>query len=428
MVLFLSLYGCFGGLERSAPEPDALSAAPAPALDTGAPAAAAPARRAAKPAPRRRPRPSPAPAGEPMPEMEPSLDASYARGSKKGRAMRPQPARPLKAGMTDDNKDFEGYVDFLAAWGDRPDTAGQYRWLEVRGRQMVSVVDGQGHPVPNAEVQIGSWTGTTYGDGRLPYYPQQFGHADAVVVNGVQAALTDDLTVQLQDTVPQPGAVPLDVLLVIDTTGSMSDEIDRVKRTLLDVNQQVQQLQRPVELRFGAVLYKDVGDDYVTKTIPFTSDVGSFDRAIAGIRASGGGNYPEAINEALSVGVDDMQWRDDAARMGFLIADAPPNMARGGQTYADAAQKALGKGIRFHTVAASGLNDTGSLVFRQVAQLTRGQFIFIEYGDNPSRSAADHGVKAQNVRNTNNLDAILLGRIQAEIEGFGRASKTVASR
>ncbi len=71
-----------------------------------------------------------------------------------------------------------------------------------------------------------------------------------------------------------------------------------------------------------------------------------------------------------------------------------------------------------HSVAASGLDGLGTLVFRQVAQLTRGKFVFIEYGST-EQSAASHGVGG-NV-SSNNLDDILFEQIRDEVAGWGRS-------
>ena len=90
-----------------------------------------------------------------------------------------------------------------------------------------------------------------------------------------------------------------------------------------------------------------------------------------------------------------------------------------------AAAAAAHRGIRVHTVAASGLDDRGSYAFRQIAQLTRGQFIYIEYGS-AAASAADHGVRGPT--SSNNLDDILYGRIRAEIDGYGKDGAEVVVR
>ena len=104
------------------------------------------------------------------------------------------------------------------------------------------------------------------------------------------------------DWAKDSGPVRLDVAFVIDTTGSMSDEIARIKSTLLSVTEQLGG-EKEVSLRYGAVLYRDLGDEYVTSRYPFTTDVKAFDSALQQIHAGGGGDMPESMNQGLAEAV-----------------------------------------------------------------------------------------------------------------------------
>jgi Mg-chelatase subunit ChlD len=228
-----------------------------------------------------------------------------------------------------------------------------------------------------------------------------------------------ECTVELRDSRQRADETVLDVVFVIDTTGSMSDEIDRIKGTLLSVTERLRSLDLEFDLRYGAVLYRDIGDEYLTKTHPFTSDLAAFDTALQQIEANGGGDGPESLNQGLAVAIDEMEWRDGAAHLAFLIADAPPHLDYENDVpYDRSLLEAVARGIRVHAVAASGLPDVGSLVFRQIAQFTRGEFVFIEYGGDSAASAADHGVSKPTA--SNNLDEILFARIRDEIARWGR--------
>jgi Mg-chelatase subunit ChlD len=288
------------------------------------------------------------------------------------------------------------------------------------------------------------WTAFTTGDGVAPYYPElvvpgwgrpapgspERAPLQVVVSAAGQAARArwapgeEALRLRLPVEPRAEAAVPVDVCFIIDTTGSMGDEIARVQQTLLSLTQRLRGSQA-VDLRYGAVLYRDVGDQYLTMAHPMTGDLLAFDQAIQEIQAGGGGDGPESLNQGLAVAVSDMDWRPGAAKVAFLIADAPPHMDyQEPVTYGRAAAGAAHKGVRVHTVAASGLDDAGSAVFLQIAQITRGRFIFIEYGSTAA-SAADHGVTGTVA--SNNLDQILYDRIRAEVEGW-RGGRTVAAR
>jgi hypothetical protein len=355
----------------------------------------------------------------------------------------PSSPNPLRAGTTDDNEDFDAYLSFLDGWTERPGVSGRYDAMEVSGRRAVIVRDATGAPLPGARVSVLDpaterviWSGTTFGDGRMPFYPK-LNPAGLPVVDGavvpeggwiVQASSNSqtisqrwthehsDLELQL-DVEPVLGPVQLDVAFVIDTTGSMADEIARIKQTLLKLTERLGDEQE-VELRYGAVLYRDLGDAYVTSRHPFTADLEAFDAALQDIQARGGGDMPESLNQGLAEAVGGLEWRDGVAKVAFVIADAPPHTDyQEDVSYSRSAASALHNGIRIHTVAASGLDDLGSLVFRQISQLTRGKFIFIEYGS-VAASASDHGVVGS--VSSNNLDDILYRQIRSEIQGWGR--------
>lgn len=377
-------------------------------------------KRSAKPA---RPTPSPSKAG-------------YGAGPDK--SAKQAPVGPLKAGATDDNADLKGFLAYLD--GARKTLRDRFEEIDVRGRTLIRVVDRGGRPIPGAQVRLVNkhqrelWRATTYGDGRAPVYQGMAlrsgqGQDDprelALVVDALGAQVTEPwpgpgeaLTITAPvDRAPSPLVV--EVLFIIDTTGSMGDEIAQIKATLLAVTDRIRRVDAKTELRYGAVLYRDISDSYVTMQHPFTEDIQAFDAALRKIDANGGGDYPESVNQGLAQAVQGMQWQPSSAKVAFLIGDAPPHMDyKGEATYGESARQAVALGIRIHAVAASGLDPLGSVVFRQVAQLTRGKFIFIEYGKDLAGSAAKHGVTKKDL-NANNLDTIIFDQIREEIRGWG---------
>lgn len=370
------------------------------------------------------------------------------RGSDDDRAYRlprRQVRQALRAGSTDDNAEFDKFVEFVGGWARKPWVRGHYQPLDVRGRRYIRVVDAAGAPLPGAAVRVlragrTVWTATTYGDGRAPFYPG-IATPDLGVGRQGQSSLTIEATFGHQtsrtklngrssvavalDTIRPDREIALDVLFLLDTTGSMSDEIDRIKDSLLMVTESVRELDVSFDLRYGAVLYRDIGDAYLTRIRPFTRNINAFDRALRGVTADGGGDTPESLNQGLAVAVSEADWRDGAAKVVFLIADAPPHMDYDNDIpYGDSLQEAVAKGIKIHAVAASGLDEVGTLVFRQIAQYSRGKFIFIEYGSTAA-SAAAHGVSGSVT--SNNLDRILYSQIRDELLTWaGQSARQVA--
>ena len=100
----------------------------------------------------------------------------------------------------------------------------------------------------------------------------------------------------------------LDLVLVVDTTGSMGDEIAFLQRELIGVTRAAARKAPRLSIRYGLVAYRDQGDDYVVKSYGFTGDSATMAGWLRGLTAEGGGDYPEAAAAALQAGVG-FDWR-----------------------------------------------------------------------------------------------------------------------
>lgn len=119
----------------------------------------------------------------------------------------------------------------------------------------------------------------------------------------------------------------LDLVICLDTTDSMADDIDAIKLSLPAMVKE--KTARFAFFRLGLVLYKDYFEDYVVKRIEFTRDVDAFTQAVSRIRVAGGRDIPEAVYEALYEALEGYAWAADARRI-VLIGDAPAHpIARG---------------------------------------------------------------------------------------------------
>src|SRR5258705_7347976 len=120
----------------------------------------------------------------------------------------------------------------------------------------------------------------------------------------------------------------IEVVFVLDTTGSMGPLIEGAKRKIWSIATTLIDCSPDAEIRMGLVAYRDIGDDYVTKTFDLTTDIQGLYADLLQLRARGGGDWPESVNEALLVGVTKMSWSRvrDSTRIIFLVGDAPPHM------------------------------------------------------------------------------------------------------
>lgn len=114
----------------------------------------------------------------------------------------------------------------------------------------------------------------------------------------------------------------LDLVFAIDSTGSMKDDIDYVKQELKSILKTITDKFQFGNL--GMVLYKDRGDDFITKGYPFTQDLARVKLQIDSIQPKGGGDKPEAIIEALLHSINEFEWTA-GKRVIILMGDAPPH-------------------------------------------------------------------------------------------------------
>lgn len=170
----------------------------------------------------------------------------------------------------------------------------------------------------------------------------------------------------------------LDIGLLIDATGSMQDEMSYIQAELRDIVERVQPHGSPLEVRISVVYYRDRGDEFVTRPHAFDANVDSTVRFLAATRANGGGDYPEEMNEALRVMMGQAWSGGPAARMLFLVADAPPHPYADAQyTFHDALTDAGRKGISIFPVAASGVDRPTEYLMRTMAVATGGKYLFL---------------------------------------------------
>ncbi len=140
----------------------------------------------------------------------------------------------------------------------------------------------------------------------------------------------------------------LDLVLVLDTTSSMEDDIPFLARDLVPLL--LEKTKGFARFRFGMVLYKDYFEEYLTKVIPFQEDLSPVTNLLRGIKVRGGRDIPEAVFEALYVGIHSYGWEADS-RMMVLVGDAPPHpKPRGKVTGEMVYEDAKAAGIEIFTI------------------------------------------------------------------------------
>ncbi len=400
----------------------AVAAAPplpaAPATTTAVPPAGKPAARVAEAA-----APSAAPLHQPVLPVQPGMPA-------------PARARPadeaVTAGVVDDNADFGDYQAYR-----RRHTNLQRQELDISQRVLLDVRDERGQPVPDALVQVSAegqavpiWARTDaagrawlmpQGDALAPRYEVQVSKAGRSTRVAWTRGQKDRLQARLEGVAATPAQ--LDVVFLIDATGSMGDEIDKLKRSMRAVAEQIAKLPSQPDLCFGLVAYRDRGDEFFVRGADLSNDLSGFQKVLADLRANGGGDYPEALNEALHTAVHRISWRGEGtARLVVLVADAPPHLDYGAPYYNQDLRAALAQGIKVLSVGASGLDPQGEYIFRQFAQFTGGRFVFLTYDQarNPASGPGRETVHEVSNYSVETLDKLLVRLVSEEMAHWPR--------
>ncbi|MCL2416300.1 MAG: hypothetical protein FWD01_05745, partial [Defluviitaleaceae bacterium] len=134
-----------------------------------------------------------------------------------------------------------------------------------------------------------------------------------------------------------------------------------------------------VDIRLSIIVYRDVGDDYVVRSSYFTRDIESQISFLKDQYAAGGGDWEEAVDQALAEALEVHQWNDDAtARLMFLVLDAPPhNIPRVINEMHRLTMLSADMGVRIIPVASSGIDTVTEFLLRTLSAATGGNYVFI---------------------------------------------------
>ncbi len=175
-----------------------------------------------------------------------------------------------------------------------------------------------------------------------------------------------------------PARPRIDLVFVLDATGSMGDEIEPVKNHIWSIANRVASGNPRPDVRVGLVIYRDRSDAEHTRMWPLTRDLDAMHTALMGVTAQGGGDDPEDVDAGLALAVHEMNWDRGAARMVFLVGDAPA------QRYPEhdhdgLLRDAVRQGIEISTVECSGLDPRGHAEFASIAERTHGMLTALTY-------------------------------------------------
>ena len=178
----------------------------------------------------------------------------------------------------------------------------------------------------------------------------------------------------------------IQLMFVVDTTGSMGDEISYLKSEIQDVIERVKKDNDNISVYLSLLFYRDNGDEYVTRYYDFTTDIATQVSRLEKEYASGGGDWEEAVQDAFDL-ASKAQWNTNASTNILVhVADAPSHDNDVNKWFA-AVEKLASQAVRIITVASSGVSGKTEYLFRAQSILTNSYYCYLT---NDSGIGNDH--------------------------------------
>jgi hypothetical protein len=268
----------------------------------------------------------------------------------------------------------------------------------------------QNNPVGPGTLTAGTWDDNRNLDRFLAYRAE----LESQQLAGLPNFLESEQRAAAERAAQRAAHVKLDVALVIDTTGSMGDELQYLQTEFDALSNAIEAAYPDAEQRWALVVYRDVGDVYVTTTFDFEASAATFRQQLEAQSAADGGDVPEAPDAALAV-MDQLGWRSgpDIARLAFWVADAPHHVEHAA-AFSDAVEDAAAQDVHLYPVASSGIDELTEYSMRAAAQLTLGRYMFLT---NDSGVGNDHKEPSIPCYFVTRLDDAILRMVDVEMSG-----------
>lgn len=238
---------------------------------------------------------------------------------------------------------------------------------------------------PNVSVEMtdGSFATFTDANGYAYLYPEKIEDKYEVYITyndvnkdkkKIKATIRNDDVISLTDKTYKNDVIEL--MFVIDTTGSMGDEINYLKVEIDDVISEIQEKNPNTVIKLALLFYRDKGDEYVTRYFDFTQDIQKQKNNLSNQNANGGGDFEEAVYKALGEAVD-KQWSSSSeTRVLVHVADAPSHDNEV-KEWNKNVLKLTKKGIKVISVASSGIDKKTEYFFRSQSMITGGCYVYL---------------------------------------------------
>lgn len=224
---------------------------------------------------------------------------------------------------------------------------------------------------------------------------------------------------QKKDNRPQ-----IEVVFVLDTTGSMSGLLEGAKQKIFSIASRIATGKPTPRLKVGLVGYRDVGDAYVTKRFDLSEDLDTVFTHLRQFQADGGGDTPEHVGRGLGEAVSKMAWSDNRETMKviFLVGDAPPAQREQEWNFNHWAKQAKERHIVVNTVRCGGDDETAK-AWKYASKLTDGTFDTIGQEGGMLAVATPYDAELAKVNADIATKTLYTGTAAVQAENRGRAAQ-----
>ena len=187
----------------------------------------------------------------------------------------------------------------------------------------------------------------------------------------------DNTELKVVDDSIQKGRPKIQVVFLLDATGSMSGLISTAKDKIWSIAGSLSQTEPAPYIEIGMLFYRDRGDEFVTKILQLSTDIDNLYEQLMAIQATGGGDMPESVNQALYESVTKMQWDDNpnTYKAIFLVGDCPPHMDYSDDVkYPESCAEAKKRNIIINTIQM-GSEPSTIPIWKKIASSTMGEYI-----------------------------------------------------
>ncbi|MEK6797141.1 MAG: VWA domain-containing protein [Spirochaetota bacterium] len=159
-----------------------------------------------------------------------------------------------------------------------------------------------------------------------PVTPEKFRtYADIAERTGgelIMPRTAADIPKHLYAVIDKTAGGDIDVVFVIDDTGSMADDAAVLKENISAILDAL--YKKHSSVRTGLLLYRDYSSEFLTKPFPFTTKRDEFIRNLNTMKTTGGDDEPEAVLEAIEAALTAFDLKA-SKRVIIVMGDAPPH-------------------------------------------------------------------------------------------------------